>query len=100
MQQPNQPVLLRLGVWAFAVASAVAAAALCILTLPVHLWMHERFAGYGMMHGGGYPGAGPWMMHQGGLGLWPLWALILVSLWAGIGGAIVAAVYNTVVQRR
>jgi hypothetical protein len=102
MQQPAQPVFLRLHVWGFAVASAVAAVALCLLTLPLHLWMHQRHGAYGMMHGGlgTYPGAGHMMMSHPGLGLWPLWALILVALWAGIAGAIVAAVYNAIAQRR
>jgi hypothetical protein len=102
MQESPQPVYLRFHVWGFTVASAVAAAVLCLLTLPVHMWKHQRYAGYGMLHGGpgAYPGAGPAMMHHAGFGLWPLWALILVVLWAGIGGAIFAAVYNAMQRPR
>jgi hypothetical protein len=89
-------------VWGFTVASAVAAVVVTLLALPLHLWKHQRYAMYGAMHSGAgqYPGGYPTAMHHAGFGLWPVFAIILVAVWAGIGGAIVAAVYNAMVRER
>ena len=96
MEQPTQTVFARLHVWGFTVSCAVAAAVLSVLALPLHMWKHEHFAGYGMGQGG----PGPYGPEGHAMGLWPVWMLLLVTLWAGIAGAIVAAVYNAMVARR
>jgi len=85
-------------------AFATAAFALAVLALPLAMLHHH--VGYGMMRGGGYPmpqaGGGYGMMHYGGgiPWMWHIGMLLVFVLWAGISGAIVAAVYNAVAKPR
>ncbi len=97
------------------VSFATAAFAFAVLALPLTFVLHHRHAGYGMTHGGGYnmgPGGGGYPMGPGGAGygmmhagggmpvLWHVGMLLAFVLWAGVAGAIVAAVYNAVAGRR
>jgi hypothetical protein len=102
MQTPSPLVWQRLNVWGFTVASATAAVVLCIVTLPLHIWMRHHWTPYGMMHGGGaYTSPGYPMMHHAGFGLMHVVvALVMVAVFAGIGGAVVAAVYNAMLRER
>ena len=77
------------------VAYAVAALAVSILAWPLKFLIHHR-ALYPMAPGGAaYP-----MAHHGGASLWHLGLLLVFVLWAGIAGAIIAAVYNAMIAKR
>ena len=101
MPDEVQQSYLRLNVWATCVSFAVAAAALAILAWPFTLLAHHRMyemhdGGYPMMHGGAaygkYGGGAAVGVHVG--------IFLAFVIWAGIAGAIVAAVYNAMVGRR
>jgi hypothetical protein len=103
MQEPIQPLFQRLSIWAMSVAFATAAFALAVLAFPLAMLHHHM--GYKMMRGGGYPmpqaGGDYGMMHAGGMPwMWHIGMLLVFVLWAGISGAIVAAVYNAVAKPR
>ncbi len=102
MESPSIPSYVRLNVWGLTVASAVTALLLGLISWPLHamMWMN-RMGGYGM-HGPGYPMPGPgYPMMQGGyFGVWHLELLVIVAVWAGIGGAALAAIYNAVGAKR
>jgi hypothetical protein len=104
-QQPGG--YLKFNVGATAAASAVTALIIAILALPLHL-MRERavvgFAGAGRVFPGPgreFPPAG--MPHPMGggfaLGLLLVW-LLIVLVYAGVAGALFAAIYNVTLTRR
>ena len=99
-----QPFFQRLSIWAMSVAFATAAFALAVLTFPLAMLHHHM--GYKMMRGSGYPMPAPggdyaMMHHAGGMPwMWHIGMMLAFVLWAGISGAIVAAVYNAVTKPR
>lgn len=101
--------LARLHVWGLTVASGVAALLMGLLALPLHLlkYAHEMRAPMmrgpmGTPPGMGYPPQGVLEPHAwqagGGIGLLVL-GLILLAVWGGIAGAVVAAVYNALLPK-
>lgn len=101
---PPPPVagpFLRLHVWSLALASALTALILAIIAWPIHAMMMARAAVRYGTYGGWQGPAGahaPLMMHHT-MGPWHLLGVTVVMVWAGIGGAIVAALYNAFIGR-
>jgi hypothetical protein len=97
--------LARLHVWGLTVASGVAALLMGLLALPLHLLKLHGLMTRGPMGtppGMGYPPQGMMQPHAwhagGGIGLLVL-GLILLAVWGGIAGAVVAAVYNALLPK-
>jgi hypothetical protein len=99
----------RLHVWGLTVASGAAALLMGLLALPLHLLKHVHEMREPMMRGPmgtppgmGYPPQGmmqPHTWHAGGeIGLLVV-GLILLAVWGGIAGAVVAAVYNALLPK-
>lgn len=93
---------MKLSIKATMLSSALTALIMVLLSLPIHL-MRWQWMG-GMEHGAGtwLPGH-PWghgmMMQQAQMGGWPVIAWILLAIavlmvYAGLTGAIFAAIYN------
>jgi hypothetical protein len=91
---------LQLNVGAFALACAITAFIAGLVAWPFQAMMWARAARYGV-YGPWHGMAGPHapMMHAG-LGAWHLLALVILFVWAGIFGAILAALYNAFVPKR
>ena len=125
MQEPASSPFARLHVWALTASFATAALILGLLSLPLHLLRRRAYEGYGGPFGAApmvVPGASPqpWPVPSGAHG-WPEWhhawgggyammhhlspgiaVLIVISMAivAGIGGAIVASVYNALLPKK
>lgn len=101
MQQTEQQPggFLRLNVGAMAAASAVTALIIAILALPLHL-MRERTM-LATPRGTIFPAPGPPHPMGGGfaLGFLLVW-LLIVLVYAGVAGALFAAIYNVTLTRR
>jgi len=117
MQEQSTAAPLR--VWPFALATSAAAVIIGILSIPIHLVKHfamaRHFEGYRVerIPGGPGPGVPPagvpggpevhgaWMAAHIGLGIeWAIVALIVLAVYAGVAGAVLAAVYNALAARR
>lgn len=94
MQDSTRLVFQRLNVWALAVGSAVSAVVVMLLAWPLKLLMHHEVRTDMHEHADYYA------VHHGDTALWHLGMLVVIALWAGIGGAVVAAVYNAVAARQ
>jgi hypothetical protein len=99
---PSVPrVYVQLHVWGLTLAAAVTTLILGLIAWPFHAMMMTRAATrYGMY--GAPPGlAGPHapLMHAG-LGPWHLLGIVIVCIWAGIGAAILAGLYNAFTPKR
>lgn len=95
---------LRLNVWGLALASALTTVILGLIAWPIHAMMMAHAAARYGTYGGPWQGMpsgphAPMMMHPG-LGAWHFFGLIIVMIWAGVGGAILAALYNAFIARR
>lgn len=105
MENTSAPVAvayLRIHVWAFVLASALTALILGIIAWPIHAWMMARAAARYGAYGGWHDGAGahaPMMMHHS-FGPMHAIGLIVVMIWAGVGAAILGALYNAFVGGR
>lgn len=127
MQEPaTTPLYHRLNVWALTASFAISGLILGFITLPLRLLKRhgeERmfggpppWAGAGTPHpwtgpsgapqpwSGSFEPHGPWaahaMMHHGpGVG-WHIIAIVIVAIFAGIAGALIAAVYNALLPRK
>jgi hypothetical protein len=99
---PVAVAYLRIHIWAFVLASALTALILGIIAWPIHALMMARAAArygtYGAWHGGAGPHGSMMMYH--GLGPMHAIGLIVVMLWAGVGAAILGALYNAFVGGR
>ena len=116
-----------LRVWPFTLAASATALVVGILTIPIHLVKHmamaRHFETYGVRVPGGpgpgmplpslppgvpppgMPGGpeahGVWIAAHPGLGIeWAIIGLIVIAVYAGVAGAVFAAVYNAIVSRR
>jgi hypothetical protein len=94
----------RFNVWATTLASAATGLIIVILSLPFHR-MHPRMGLAGPRIGIVAPGVGVVPPHPAPLGGGPVvgWifiGLLAVIVYAGIAGAIFAAIYNAIVSRR
>jgi len=109
-----------LRVWPFALATSAAAIILGILAIPIHFVKHMAMARHfehfrvDRMPGGPGPAvpvppgvpAGPevhgaWLAAHIGLGIeWAIVGLIVLAVYAGVAGAVLAAVYNALASRR
>jgi len=91
---------MRLHVWSFALACAITALLLGLIAWPIHAMMMARAAvKYGAYRGPWHNMAGPhapMMMHHG----FGAWHLLIFMVAAGVGGAILAALYNAFAVRR
>lgn len=99
MDQPTRTGFFALNVWSTTLASALTALIVAILSLPLHfMHMGHGMGGRGQMglHGG-MPYAAP---NPGLIFVWVLIALLVVFVYAGVAGAIFAAIYNTILSRR
>ncbi len=100
MQQPEQQPggYLRLNVGATALAGAVTAIILAIVSLPLHLLHRTMFgATRGMM----FPGGGAIHPAMGaGSAAWILLGCLVVLVYAGVAGALFAIIYNAMLTRR
>lgn len=116
------PASAPLRVWPFTLAAAATALLVGILTIPIHILKHmamRRFEfetpiGPGVPHLPGGPGPafpppgpggpdmhGTWFAVHAGLGIEMLViGLIVVAVYAGVAGAVFAAVYNAIATRR
>ncbi len=96
-------VYTRLHVWSFALAAAITTLILGLIAWPIHAMMRARAAvNYGMYGGPWHGMAGPHaplMTHPGFAGSHFL-GLIIVMVCAGVGAAILAALYNAFAVRR
>ena len=101
MQNPSHLSYLRLNVWGLTVGCAATTFLLGLISWPAHaiMWAH-RASVYGMPGAPGYPMRHGTYFEVSHFGVWHLGLLAIVALWAGIGGAILAAVYNAVAARR
>jgi len=106
MQQPeHDSAYLRLNVWTAALASAITAVIIAVLSLPVHLTMHAR-AMRETWGPNGAPSPGPpgTMMQSpmwgAGFAAWIIVALLVVIVYSGVAGAIFAAIYNALLRKR
>lgn len=105
MQRPEQqPVgFLKLNVWGVTISSALTALIVVILSLPLHLMHQREMFGERAMGGGVYgaPGMMPHPAVGGGVAVtFVLVALLVVLVYGGVGGAIFAAIYNAILNRR
>lgn len=122
MQETSSTTPLR--VWPFTLAAASTAVVVGIMTIPIHILKHfavKRFEFETPMGqnfprvpgpGPGFPPpppAGPmgpemhgaWQMAHVGIGIeWIVIGLLVVAVYAGVAGAVFAAVYNAMATRR
>lgn len=99
MQSVTAPRYLSLNVWSLTLGSACAALVLGIVVLPVKMLAIHHRMGYGITGPGPGPGTVPGpdigMYHAAFASLpWHIVALLAIVILVGIGGAIIAAVYN------
>lgn len=94
-QQPGG--YLRLNVGATAAAGAVTAIIMAILAFPLHL-MHRTI--FGAPRGMMFPGQVVPHPMMGAGGVWIIIGLIVLLAYAGVAGAIFAAIYNVTMTRR
>ena len=100
MQSVTVPRYLSLNVWSLTLGSASAALVLGIVTLPMKMLAIHHRMGYGFTGPGPGPGTVPapdiGMMHHAAFATlpWHIVGLLAFVILVGIGGAIIAAVYN------
>jgi hypothetical protein len=128
--QEQTAIVPTLRVWPFTLAAGASALVIGILAIPIHIIKHfshgggmvermERVGpgmpGPGMPGGPGVPGTpgmpgpmmpgpemhGAWQTAHVGFGIeWAIIGLIVIAVYAGVAGAVFAAVYNALVTRR
>lgn len=105
MENTPSPVVrayLQIHIWSFSLASALTALILGIIAWPIHAMMMARHSARYGTYGGWQGQAGPHapMMMQHNMGPMHLVGIIVILVWAGVGAAIFAALYNAFVGRR
>ena len=105
MENTPSPVAvayLRIHIWSFVLASALTALILGIIAWPIHAMMMAHAAARAGAYGGWQGGMGPHapMMLHHNLGPMHAIALVVVMVWAGVGAAILSALYNAFVGSR
>ena len=116
-----------LRVWPFTLSAAAAALVVGILAIPIHLVKHmtmqRHFETFGMPRTPGGPGPGMpapnmppgmpqpgmpgpevhgvWQTAHPGIGIeWAIIGLVVIAVYSGVAGAVLAAVYNALIFRR